>query len=481
VDETYAPDSRELEMADTDAEGHTTLPVAIDKAPDVTQPVKAQIDVEVDDPAGRASRTSVSIPVRPAGSSIGIKPLFPDDAVDAQTEAAFDIAAVSPNGSRIAMAAKLRLVRNDRIGEWSCTARSPATRRFGRMSRSRQATSRCRTLCHCILPNGSISDVTGSRWRKPAGWPSLRIASAPVGRRPTVPMCLIGSMSLLTGSRCRSDNRCASTSPRRLPARRRCSCCPTRCWRHAICPCRRVGPQSMYRSRRVGGWRLRRRPCFSCGAGARPGRALGLTWVGVDPTARMLPVNITIPDKTLPRGRLLVPVKAEAGAWLTMAVVDEGILRLTRFVSPDPAAHYLARRRLGLDIRDDWGRLIAPGDGAATSLKQGGDDDGTPLPDIPIRTVTLFTPPVQAGADGTATIPIEIPDFNGQVRLMVVAWHGNQIGAAASDLIVRDPLIAEALLPRFLAPGDDARLASCCTMSICLPARRRLSSPPKDR
>ena len=173
----------------------------------------------------------------------------------------------------------------------------------------------------------------------------------------------------------------------------------------------------------------------------------------------MLPVSITVPDKTLPRGRLMVPVKAEPGAWLTMAVVDEGILRLTRFASPDPAAHYLARRRLGLDIRDDWGRLIAPGDGAATLLKQGGDDDGTPLPDIPIRTVTLFTPPVQAGADGTATIPIEIPDFNGQVRLMVVAWHGSRIGAAATDLVVRDPLIAEALLPRFLAPGDDARLA----------------------
>jgi len=152
-----------------------------------------------------------------------------------------------------------------------------------------------------------------------------------------------------------------------------------------------------------------------------------------------------------------------------MAVVDEGILRLTKFVSPDPAAHFLARRRLGLDIRDDWGRLIAPGDGDATLLKQGGDDSGTPLPDIPIRTVTLFTPPVQAGPDGIATIPIDIPDFNGQVRLMVVAWQGSKIGAASVDLVVRDPLIAEALLPRFLAPGDDAQL-SVLLHNIDLPA-----------
>ena len=115
------------------------------------------------------------------------------------------------------------------------------------------------------------------------------------------------------------------------------------------------------------------------------------------------------------------------------------------------------------------------------------------MPDIPIRTVTLFTPPVQAGADGIATIPIDIPDFNGQVRLMVVAWQGSRIGAASTDMVVRDPLIAEALLPRFLAPGDDARLA-VLLHNIDLPAgeakavittegpltlrRRRTPSPP---
>ena len=81
------------------------------------------------------------------------------------------------------------------------------------------------------------------------------------------------------------------------------------------------------------------------------------------------------------------------------------------------------------------------------------------LPDIPLRTVTLFTPPVQAGADGVASIPLDLPDFNGQVRLMAVSWQGSRIGAANADVIVRDPLVAEALLPRFLAPGDEARLA----------------------
>ena len=52
---------------------------------------------------------------------------------------------------------------------------------------------------------------------------------------------------------------------------------------------------------------------FRGGAGTRPGRALGLTWVGVDPAARTMAVSITVPDKTLPRGRLARAGQGRAG------------------------------------------------------------------------------------------------------------------------------------------------------------------------
>src|SRR6185312_8291506 len=129
------------------------------------------------------------------------------------------------------------------------------------------------------------------------------------------------------------------------------------------------------------------------------------------------------------------------------------------FASPDPLAHFMGRRKLGLDIRDDWGRLIAPGEGDATLLRQGGDEGSFALPEIPQKLVTLFSPPVQAGPDGRAEIALDLPDFAGQVRLMAVAWSGARIGAAQADILVREPLVAEPLLPRFLAPGDEARLA----------------------
>ena len=194
-------------------------------------------------------------------------------------------------------------------------------------------------------------------------------------------------------------------------------------------------------------------------ATSRPGRAIGLVWVGVDPAARKLDVAVQVPDKYPPRSHQDVPVRTAPGAWVTLAAVDEGILRLTQFHSPDPAAHFLGRRGLGIDIRDDWGRLIAPGEGEATALRQGGDDGASALPEIPQKTVTLFTPPVQAGADGIAHVALDLPDFAGQVRLMAVSWLANRVGAAEADVLVRDPLVAEPLLPRFLAPGDETRLS----------------------
>ena len=55
--------------------------------------------------------------------------------------------------------------------------------------------------------------------------------------------------------------------------------------------------------------------------------------------------------------------------------------------------------------------LIPPAEGDLTTLRQGGDDGGNSLPEIPQKTVALFTPPVQAGPNGIVTIPLDLPDF----------------------------------------------------------------------
>ena len=108
-----------------------------------------------------------------------------------------------------------------------------------------------------------------------------------------------------------------------------------------------------------------------------------------------------------------------------------------------------------MDYRDDYGRLLNPNLGAPAGVNFGGDQlGGEGLTVTPIKTVALWSGVVTTGWDGRATIKLPAADFNGQVRIMAVAWTASQVGSGEKDLTVRQPVIADLNLPRFLAPGD---------------------------
>ncbi len=198
--------------------------------------------------------------------------------------------------------------------------------------------------------------------------------------------------------------------------------------------------------------------------GKRPDRAIGLTWLGIDPASRRLDVAFDAPDAGPPRATAHVKLHTAPGAWVSVAAVDEGILRLTSFITPDAGPHYfLGRRGLGVDIRDDWGRLIAPAEGTAAALRQGGDEGAFGRPNIPQQIVSLFQPPVQADASGMLDVALPFPDFNGKVRLMAVAWDGNRLGSAGDRHVRARPpgrRAAAAALPRPGRRGADGRAAA---------------------
>ncbi|HEX5325486.1 MAG TPA: alpha-2-macroglobulin, partial [Acetobacteraceae bacterium] len=196
-----------------------------------------------------------------------------------------------------------------------------------------------------------------------------------------------------------------------------------------------------------------------------PVRAVGVVWLGIDAAPHKLSVSLGAPVKVLPRRPIRVPLRvsgATAGepTWVTVAAVDEGILQLTRFAAPDPVGFFFGKRRLGVDMRDDYGRLL-DGSAAAGPIREGGDEGigGPGLPVTSTKIVSLFTGPVALGKDGSGEVTLQVPDFEGQLRLMALAWNHDAVGAAESRLIVRDPVFADLALPRFLAPGDTARMA----------------------
>ena len=138
-----------------------------------------------------------------------------------------------------------------------------------------------------------------------------------------------------------------------------------------------------------------------------------------------------------------------------------GILNLTGFKTPAPERWFNAQTKLGTEVRDFYGRLIDGMRAERGALRSGGDADsglqsqGAP----PVEaTVAEFSGIVEVGPDGKVTVGFDLPEFNGTVRLMAVAWTKTKIGHASSDVIVRDPVALTVAAPRFLTLGDEVEL-----------------------
>src|SRR5438067_3375207 len=198
-----------------------------------------------------------------------------------------------------------------------------------------------------------------------------------------------------------------------------------------------------------------------------PGRAVGVAWLAIDASPRTLSVALAAPDVSRPRGPAEIGIKvaglaANEDAYVTLAAVDEAVLKLTEFDSPTPEKYYFGKRRLGVELRDLYGRLIDPRASGVGVLRSGGDQFArrsvAGLPDKSSRVVALFSGLVRLDGDGAAKIHFDVPDFQGQLRLMAAAYSARKIGSASGAFTVRDPVVTMVSLPRFLAPGDTAQI-----------------------
>lgn len=195
-----------------------------------------------------------------------------------------------------------------------------------------------------------------------------------------------------------------------------------------------------------------------------PIRALGLAHAAVDPGARKLAARIEAPAETRPRGTIPVTLRLDGAAGqtvhATIAAVDQGILNLTGFQPPDPAQHYFGQRRLGVGLRDLYGRLILSSGAPDGALREGGDtmQASAEAPPPTEKLMSWFSGPVTLGADGTARVEVPVGDFNGELRVMAVLWSDTAVGQADASVLVRDPVVLTVTAPAFLAPGDQAQV-----------------------
>ena len=131
-----------------------------------------------------------------------------------------------------------------------------------------------------------------------------------------------------------------------------------------------------------------------------------------------------------------------------------------KYETPAPEAWFNAQQKLGFEIRDFYGRLIDGMRADRGKLKSGGDGAGPTMQGNPTveTVVSLYSGIVKVAADGIAKIDFDMPDFNGTVRIMAVAWSADKVGHTSGDLIVRDAVALTVAVPRFMTLGDEVQL-----------------------
>ncbi|MGE8417275.1 alpha-2-macroglobulin family protein [Pseudomonas sp.] len=202
---------------------------------------------------------------------------------------------------------------------------------------------------------------------------------------------------------------------------------------------------------------------------ATPKRAVGILHLPLDRAERKLAVTLNAPEKMRPKQPLKVKVQARNAdgsvpkqVHVLLAAVDVGILNITDYPTPDPFTGLFGRKAYGADQLDIYGQLIEAGQGRLASLAFGGDAamaKGGKRPNTSVTIVAQQSAPVTLNENGEGEVSVDIPDFNGELRLMAQAWTDERYGMAEAKTVVAAPLIAELSAPRFLAGGDTTTLA----------------------
>jgi len=184
-----------------------------------------------------------------------------------------------------------------------------------------------------------------------------------------------------------------------------------------------------------------------------------------DPNSHIHPV-IKTPKSIQPQQDFTVTVseKNRKEMTYTLAVVDEGLLDLTSFKTPDIWGHFHKKEALGVRTWDMYHAVLGAFDGKmANVFAVGGSDDAMKVLDKAnmnrFKPVVKFIGPFTVPKGKSRSHKIHMPNYIGSVKVMVVAGNqSNQFGNAMADVKVKQPLMLTTTLPRVLSPGETVNL-----------------------
>lgn len=197
-----------------------------------------------------------------------------------------------------------------------------------------------------------------------------------------------------------------------------------------------------------------------------PIRLYGISPIRVTSEESKLNPQIIANDEVKPMTNYTVKVKEQNGRKMayTLAIVDEGLLDLTHFETPNAWSTFNAKEALGLRIWDLYGHVCGAFGGKIDEMfSVGGDEE---VNDDKKAVINRFTPmvyfkgPFVLEKGKTNTHDISIPNYTGRVRVMVVATDGAAYGSAEKSTFVRKPLMVTGTMPRQIGVNDEMTVSA---------------------
>ncbi|HLY68295.1 MAG TPA: MG2 domain-containing protein [Puia sp.] len=201
--------------------------------------------------------------------------------------------------------------------------------------------------------------------------------------------------------------------------------------------------------------------------------AHGFKNIKVEEKRRKIPVEIIALQKVRSKTHQKVKVKAEPNSMITLAAVDNGVLQVSDFESPDPYGYFYAKRALEVDAYDIYPLLFPEIKSIVSST--GGDKESdmkkrvNPMPAKRFRIMSYWSGIKRANADGEVEFEFDIPQFSGEIRLMAVSYNNANFGSKEQRMVVADPLVLSTALPRFLSPKDTVTVPVTVTNTTSRP------------
>ena len=195
-----------------------------------------------------------------------------------------------------------------------------------------------------------------------------------------------------------------------------------------------------------------------------PIRLFGVLRLPVEDAGMRLAPVVEMPESVKPESEITIRVRERNGRRMSyvLALVDEGLLGLTRFRTPDPYLYFNATEALGVRTWDLFDHVIGAYGGRIEQLFAIGGDAEQPntgaLRAQRFKPVVRFLGAEKLGAGKTNTHKIALPPYFGSVRVMVVASNGRAFGSAAKEVAVKKPLLVQATLPRVVSTEEEIEL-----------------------